>query len=81
MLRNTDKNMFLVGVRKNICTSPVLDHQVSVYNCKFLLEFFFLKDLQSFRVVVRGKGGGVNYFLQATCRLGLVQCFEIFHST
>ena len=60
--RNTATNMFLVNVKKNICTAVLLDppnncilealgNQVSVYSCKSPLENVCSRDVGSFYLV------------------------------
>ena len=81
-------NMFLVGVRKDICTASFLYVQemhswitLKANVCIFLYisvrKFLFLgrrKLLSSW-----GWEEWLNHFLKATHCLGLVKCFTIFH--
>ena len=83
-------NIFLFGVRKNICTAPFLDAQelhswstlrtnVFVFLYISLTKFLFLRRSK----VLSGGGGGVggrlNNFFKAARYLGLAKCFTIFH--
>ena len=99
MLRNTAKNlsdftnfpvnMFLFGVRKNICTAPFLDGQElhSWNTLKANVCIFLYISVRKCLFQRRSKilygwgwvGGRLNNFLKAAHCLCLVKCFTIFH--
>ena len=88
-------NMFLFGVRKNICTAFFIDAQEIHYwsilkanVCIFL--YISLRNLlfQRRSKVLSGKGcdgegrggsGWLNNFLKVAHCVGLAKCFKIFH--
>ena len=83
------ENMFLLGVRKNICTAPFPDVQellswspLKANVCIFLyisLKKFCFKDIVRFYLVIRGIGEGwIVLWMMAHC-LALVKYFTIFH--
>ena len=86
---NFPANMFLFGVRKNICTAPFPDAQellswstLKANVCIFLyicLRKFLFQRLS--KILSGGMGGWwrLNNFLKAARCLGLVKCFTIFH--
>ena len=82
-------NMFLFGLRKNICTAPHLDaqelHSWSILKanvCIFLYislrKFLFQRGSKLFSGKV-WDGGRLYNFLKAACCLGLPKWFTIFH--
>ena len=99
MLPNTAKNlsdftsfpanMFLCGVRKNICTTPFLDTQelhswstLKANVCIFLYISLCSRDVVRFYLVGGGMTGGgcdLSKFLKAVRCLGLAKCFTIFY--
>ena len=77
-------NMFLFGVRKNICTAPFLDAQElhSWSNSHLAPWLLWVPGVQK-KVIVLSDGGWVggrlnNVFKAARC-FGLVKCFRILH--
>ena len=85
---NFPANMFLFGVRKNICTVPFLDAQklhswntwkpnVCMFLCISVRKFLF----QRYNKVFSGAGvgwGRLNDFIKAARCLGLAKSFTIF---
>ena len=88
-------NMFLFGVRKNICTAPFLDpqelHSWSTLKANvFIFLYISLRNLlfQRRSKVLSGKGcdgegrggsGWLNNFHKVAHCVGLAKCFKIFH--
>ena len=82
-------NIFLFGVRKNICTAPFLDAQelhswstlkanVCIFLYISLRKFLFQRGSKLFSGKV-WDGGRLYNFLKAACCLGLPKWFTIFH--
>ena len=84
---NFPANMFLVDVRKNICTYHfytgkswilvTLGKQMSVYSCKSLKVNFCSGDVGSVYLVGWGRGGLSNCLKTTRC-LGSLKCFRFF---
>ena len=76
---NFPANMFLVGVRKNICTAPFLDaqelHSRSTWKQMTAYSWFPQENVCSRNAVSFLSGGG----LKASRYLCLVKYFKIFH--
>ena len=86
---NFPANIFLFGIRNNICTAPSFDAQephswstLKVNVCIFLYisvrKFLFQRRS---KILFGGSWvtGRLNNFLKAAHSLGLVKCFTIFH--
>ena len=90
---NFPANMFLCGVRKNICTRPFCEAQelhswstLKANVCIFLyisLKKFCFRDIVRFYLIgVEGggrDGGRLKKFLMAVRCLGLAKCFPFFY--
>ena len=84
---NIPENMFLFGVRNNICTAPFLDaqepHSWSTLKANVCICIFLYISVRKFLFQKRSKiltvEGRLNNFLKATHCSGLVKCFTIFY--
>ena len=86
---NFPANMFLFGIRNNICTASFLDIQephswntLKVNACIFLYISVIKILFQRHSKILSGEGsvgGRLKNFLKAACCLDLVKCFTIFH--
>ena len=82
-------NIFLFGVRKNICTAPFLDaqelHSWSTLKANVCIFLYISVRKFLFQILSKILSGGIgdwwrlNNFLKAARCLGLVKCFTIFH--
>ena len=82
-------NMFLFGLRKNICAASFLDtqelHSWSILKANVCIFLYislrkFLSQRRSKLLSGKGwDGGRLNKFLKAACCLGLPKWFTIFH--
>ena len=87
LFTNFPANMFLFGVRKNICTAPFPDAQELLSwstlkaNVCIFLYISLRKCLSQRRSKILSDGGWerLNNFLEAVHYLGLVKYFTIFH--